>query len=87
MDPILTLALAEQRFREAILFSLHGLRPYTAFVSFLKEICTIEYCFVKRSVGRPKEVTDEQIVAAARPCFLERGTGVSAVEIARNRRS
>jgi len=34
-------------------------------------------------MGRPKEVTDEQIVAAARRCFLERGTGVSAVEIAR----
>jgi len=34
-------------------------------------------------MGRPKEVTDEQIVAAARRCFLERGAGVSAVGIAR----
>lgn len=34
-------------------------------------------------MGRPKEVTDEQIVAAARRCFLERGAGVSANEIAR----
>ena len=36
-----------------------------------------------RSMGRPKEVTDEQIVVAARRCFLERGASVSAVEIAR----
>jgi AcrR family transcriptional regulator len=34
-------------------------------------------------VGRPKQVTDEQIVIAARRCFLERGAGVSAVGIAR----
>jgi AcrR family transcriptional regulator len=34
-------------------------------------------------MGRPKEVTDEQIVIAARRCFLERGAGVSAVDIAR----
>lgn len=34
-------------------------------------------------MGRPKEVTDEQIVAAARRCFLERGTSVSASDIAR----
>jgi len=34
-------------------------------------------------MGRPKQVTDEQIVAAARRCFLERGAGVSAGEIAR----
>jgi AcrR family transcriptional regulator len=34
-------------------------------------------------VGRPKEVTDEQIVVTARRCFLERGAGVSAVGIAR----
>jgi AcrR family transcriptional regulator len=34
-------------------------------------------------MGRPKEVTDEQIVVAARRCFLERGAGVSAGEIAR----
>ncbi len=34
-------------------------------------------------MGRPKEVTDEQIIAAARRCFLERGAGVSATEIAR----
>ncbi len=33
-------------------------------------------------MGRPKEVTDEQIVVAARRCFLERGTGVSAQDIA-----
>src|SRR5207249_9328021 len=35
------------------------------------------------AMGRPKEVTDEQIVVAARRCFLERGAGVSAGEIAR----
>ncbi|MDI3285619.1 TetR/AcrR family transcriptional regulator [Polyangium sp. 15x6] len=34
-------------------------------------------------MGRPKEVTDEQIVVAARRCFLERGAGVSAADIAR----
>jgi Bacterial regulatory proteins, tetR family len=34
-------------------------------------------------MGRPKEVTDEQIVVAARRCFLERGAGVSAAYIAR----
>jgi AcrR family transcriptional regulator len=34
-------------------------------------------------MGRPREVTDEQIVAAARRCFLERGAGVSAADIAR----
>lgn len=34
-------------------------------------------------MGRPKEVTDEQILVASRRCFLERGAGVSAVEIAR----
>jgi AcrR family transcriptional regulator len=33
-------------------------------------------------MGRPKEVSDEQIIAAARRCFLERGAGVSAQEIA-----
>lgn len=33
-------------------------------------------------MGRPKEVTDEQIAAAARRCFLARGAGVSAQEIA-----
>lgn len=33
-------------------------------------------------MGRPKEVTDEQIVAAARRCFLEGGAGVSAHDIA-----
>src|SRR5579864_4634496 len=33
-------------------------------------------------MGRPREITDEQIVAAARRCFLERGAGVSAGEIA-----
>src|SRR5438477_10961516 len=34
-------------------------------------------------MGRPKEVTDEEIVVAARQCFLERGAGVSAIEIGR----
>lgn len=34
-------------------------------------------------MGRPKEVTDDQIRATARRCFLERGAGVSAAEIAR----
>ena len=33
-------------------------------------------------MGRPREVTDEQIVAAARRCFLKRGAGVSAADIA-----
>jgi AcrR family transcriptional regulator len=33
-------------------------------------------------MGRPKEVTDEQIVAVARRCFLDRGAGISATEIA-----
>jgi AcrR family transcriptional regulator len=33
-------------------------------------------------MGRPKEITDEQIVAAARRCFLERGAGISAAVIA-----
>jgi AcrR family transcriptional regulator len=34
-------------------------------------------------MGRPKEVSDQAIVAAARRIFLERGAGVSAVEIGR----
>lgn len=34
-------------------------------------------------MGRPREVTDEQIVVVARRCFLKGGTGVSAAEIAR----
>jgi AcrR family transcriptional regulator len=34
-------------------------------------------------MGRPREVTDEQILAAARRCFLERGANISAAEIAR----
>jgi AcrR family transcriptional regulator len=34
-------------------------------------------------MGRPREITDEQIVVAARRCFLKRGAGVSAVDIAR----
>jgi AcrR family transcriptional regulator len=34
-------------------------------------------------MGRPREVTDQQIVVAARRCFLDRGAGISAVEIAR----
>ncbi|MFZ5441294.1 MAG: TetR/AcrR family transcriptional regulator [Myxococcota bacterium] len=34
-------------------------------------------------MGRPREVTDEQIVEAARRCFLERGASVSAADIAR----
>ncbi|ATB28286.1 TetR/AcrR family transcriptional regulator [Melittangium boletus] len=33
-------------------------------------------------MGRPREVTDEQIVVAARRCFLQRGAGVSAADIA-----
>jgi AcrR family transcriptional regulator len=37
----------------------------------------------RRGVGRPKQVTDEQIVVAARRCFLERGARVSAADIAR----
>lgn len=34
-------------------------------------------------MGRPKEVTDQQIVQAARRCFLERGATVSAADIGR----
>lgn len=34
-------------------------------------------------MGRPREVTDEQIVVAARRCFLKHGTGVSAADIGR----
>lgn len=34
-------------------------------------------------MGRPREVSDEQILAAARSCFLERGPGVTAAEIAK----
>lgn len=34
-------------------------------------------------MGRPREVTDEQIVVAARRCFLKRGAGVSAADIAK----
>jgi AcrR family transcriptional regulator len=55
-------------------------------LDFFPERNIIAACrFVKRrhaAMGRPKEVTDEQIVAAARRCFLERGAGVSAVDIA-----
>ncbi|MGE0784470.1 MAG: TetR/AcrR family transcriptional regulator [Sandaracinaceae bacterium] len=34
-------------------------------------------------MGRPREVTDEQILTAARRCFLAGGAGVPASEIAR----
>jgi AcrR family transcriptional regulator len=34
-------------------------------------------------MGRPKAVSDEQILVTARRCFLEHGAGVSAVDIAR----
>jgi AcrR family transcriptional regulator len=34
-------------------------------------------------MGRPKEVTDEQIAIVAKRCFIKRGAGVSAVDIAR----
>ncbi|MCA9488607.1 MAG: TetR/AcrR family transcriptional regulator [Myxococcales bacterium] len=34
-------------------------------------------------MGRPKEVTDEALVATARRLFLQRGVGVSAAEIGR----
>jgi AcrR family transcriptional regulator len=34
-------------------------------------------------MGRPREISDLQIAAAARRCFIERGAGVSAAEIAR----
>jgi AcrR family transcriptional regulator len=34
-------------------------------------------------MGRPREVTDDQIVVAARRCFLKRGAGVSAADIAK----
>lgn len=34
-------------------------------------------------MGRPREISDEQILVAARRCFLTRGAGVSAADIAR----
>jgi len=34
-------------------------------------------------MGRPREVTDEQILIAARRCFLKRGAGVTAADIAK----
>ncbi len=34
-------------------------------------------------MARPKEVTDEQLIIAARSCFLKRGAGVSAYRVAR----
>lgn len=34
-------------------------------------------------MGRPREITDQQIIAAARRCFLQRGTAVSAADIAK----
>ncbi len=34
-------------------------------------------------MGRRNEVTDQQIIVVARRCFLERGTSVSAADIAR----
>jgi AcrR family transcriptional regulator len=33
-------------------------------------------------MGRPKEIADEEIVVAARRCFMERGAGVSVADIA-----
>ncbi|WNG54565.1 TetR/AcrR family transcriptional regulator [Archangium gephyra] len=55
------------------------------YVSFQKEINSDLTAVKPTSVvmGRPKEVTDEQIVAAARRCFIKRGAGVSAADIAR----
>ncbi len=38
---------------------------------------------LRRTVGRPKQVTDEKIIAAARRCLLERGALVSVEDIAR----
>lgn len=34
-------------------------------------------------MGRPREISDAQILAAARRCFLKRGAGVPAADIAR----
>lgn len=34
-------------------------------------------------MARPREITDEQIIAVARRCFLKQGAGVSAAEIAK----
>jgi AcrR family transcriptional regulator len=34
-------------------------------------------------MARPREITDEEILAAARRCFLAKGAGVSAAEIAK----
>ena len=36
----------------------------------------------RKAIGRPKQVSDEKIIAAARRCFLERGARVSAADIA-----
>ena len=56
-------------------------------ISFQKEIYWWKSVSQARSgdlaMGRPKEVTDEQIVVAARRCFLDRGAGVSVADIAR----
>jgi AcrR family transcriptional regulator len=55
-------------------------------ISFQKEIY-FKFEVVKKfagvAMGRPKEVTNEEIVVAARRCFLDRGAGVSVVDIAR----
>ncbi len=37
----------------------------------------------RATVGRPKEVADQQILAVARRCFIQRGSTIPAVEIAR----
>lgn len=37
----------------------------------------------KAAIGRPRSTTDEEIVIAARQCFLESGVGISVGEIAK----
>lgn len=37
---------------------------------------------VGKTTGRPRKVSDRQIISAARRCFLDRGAAVSAAEIA-----
>lgn len=39
--------------------------------------------YYNRTMGRPKQVTDKQILIAARRCFLKHGAGVPTTDIAR----
>lgn len=64
----------------------HGVIVSTELVSCRKEIKLDGWAVKSESdvMGRPREVTDEDIVAVARRCFLESGAGVSAADIARD---